>query len=157
MAVGQNQSYHFGAGAPPMLVYFSGDWLKFTGGTMWILTHAHICCCPPRLKQAPREKIKPARASEEVSKPRPKRKPTGSICQGSSGKSKSWGILGMCGSKINHLPGFHFGTGFLSHSHVTVGQNPNRTPSEHQPTHTKIGSKMGGELTYQPNGIQYWC
>ena len=26
MAVGQNQWYHFGVGAPPILVYFSGDW-----------------------------------------------------------------------------------------------------------------------------------
>ena len=25
MAVGQNQWYHFGVGAPPILVYFSGD------------------------------------------------------------------------------------------------------------------------------------
>ena len=26
MAVGQHQWYHFGVGAPPILVYFSGDW-----------------------------------------------------------------------------------------------------------------------------------
>ena len=26
MAVGQNQSCHFGVGAPPILVYFSRDW-----------------------------------------------------------------------------------------------------------------------------------
>ena len=26
MAVGQNQWYHFGVGAPPVLVYFSWDW-----------------------------------------------------------------------------------------------------------------------------------
>ena len=26
MAVGQNQGYHFGVSAPPILVYFSGDW-----------------------------------------------------------------------------------------------------------------------------------
>ena len=26
MAVGQNQWYHFGVRAPPVLVYFSGDW-----------------------------------------------------------------------------------------------------------------------------------
>ena len=26
MAVGQNQWYHFGVGAPPILVYLSGDW-----------------------------------------------------------------------------------------------------------------------------------
>ena len=26
MAVGQNQWYHFGVGAPPILVYFSWDW-----------------------------------------------------------------------------------------------------------------------------------
>ena len=26
MAVGQNQWYHFGVGAPPIVVYFSGDW-----------------------------------------------------------------------------------------------------------------------------------
>ena len=33
LAVGQNQWYHFGVGAPPNLVYFSG-WLgMFTGGT----------------------------------------------------------------------------------------------------------------------------
>ena len=26
LAVGQNQWDHFGVGAPPILVYFSGDW-----------------------------------------------------------------------------------------------------------------------------------
>ena len=31
LAVGQNQWYHFGAGAPPILVYFSGDWAVFWG------------------------------------------------------------------------------------------------------------------------------
>ena len=41
MAVGQNQWHHFGVGAPPILVYFSGDW-----DVHWwyeILTHGHIC------------------------------------------------------------------------------------------------------------------
>ena len=33
MAVGQNQCYHFGVGAPPMLVYFSGDWDVHWGPT----------------------------------------------------------------------------------------------------------------------------
>ena len=37
MAVGQNQWYHFGAGAPPILVYFSGDSLGYG-----VLTHGHI-------------------------------------------------------------------------------------------------------------------
>ena len=40
MALGQNQWYNFGAGAPPMLVYFGGDWDAHRGyGT---LTHGHI-------------------------------------------------------------------------------------------------------------------
>ena len=39
MAVGQNQWYHFGVGAPPILVYFSGDWdVRWGYG---ILTHGH--------------------------------------------------------------------------------------------------------------------
>ena len=29
-------------GAPPMLVYLSGDW---DGGTIWILTHSHLGPC----------------------------------------------------------------------------------------------------------------
>ena len=33
VAVGQNQWYHFGVGAPPILIYVSGDWGMFTGGT----------------------------------------------------------------------------------------------------------------------------
>ena len=40
MAVGQNQRYHFGVGAQPILVYFSGDW-----DVHWwygVLTHGHI-------------------------------------------------------------------------------------------------------------------
>ena len=41
MAVGQNQWYHFGVGAPPILVYFSGDW-DVHWGTIWILTRAHM-------------------------------------------------------------------------------------------------------------------
>ena len=35
MAVGQNQWYHFGVGAPPILAYFSGDWDVHWG-------HGHI-------------------------------------------------------------------------------------------------------------------
>ena len=41
MAVGQNQWYHFAAGAPPILVYFSGDW-DVHWGTIWVLTHGHV-------------------------------------------------------------------------------------------------------------------
>ena len=40
VAVGQNQWYHVGVGAPPILVYFSGDWDVHWG--YWILTHGHI-------------------------------------------------------------------------------------------------------------------
>ena len=40
MAVGQNQWCHFGAGAPPILVYFSWDW--DVHGGYGILTHGHI-------------------------------------------------------------------------------------------------------------------
>ena len=38
MAVGQSQWYHFGVGAPPILVYFSGDWDVYWG--YGILTHS---------------------------------------------------------------------------------------------------------------------
>ena len=38
MAVGQNHWYHFGVGAPPIFVYFSGDWDVHWGHG--ILTHA---------------------------------------------------------------------------------------------------------------------
>ena len=34
----QNQWYHFGVGAPPILLYFSGDWDVGYG----ILTHGHV-------------------------------------------------------------------------------------------------------------------
>ena len=51
MAVGQNQWYHFGVGAPPMLVYFSGDW-DVHWGTIWILTHGH----PSWAQAAPSER-----------------------------------------------------------------------------------------------------
>ena len=33
---------------------------------------------------------------------------------------------------------------------MAMGQNPNRTPSEHPNPTIKIGSKMGGEFAYQP-------
>ena len=33
---------------------------------------------------------------------------------------------------------------------VAMGQNPNRTPSEHPNPTTKIGSQMAGEFNYQP-------
>ena len=33
-------------------------------------------------------------------------------------------------------------------SDMAMGQNPNRTPSEHANPTTKIGAKMGGEFTY---------
>ena len=38
LEMGQNQCYHFGVGAPPNSVYFSG-WI---GGTIWILTHGRL-------------------------------------------------------------------------------------------------------------------
>ena len=40
MAVGQHEWYHFGVGAPPILVYFSGDWDVHWG--YGVLTHSHI-------------------------------------------------------------------------------------------------------------------
>ena len=40
LAVGQNQWYHFGVGAPPILVYFSGDWDVHWGYGR--LTHGHL-------------------------------------------------------------------------------------------------------------------
>ena len=40
MAVVQNSWYHFGVGAPPILVYFSGDWDVHWG--YGLLTHGHI-------------------------------------------------------------------------------------------------------------------
>ena len=40
MAVGQNQWHHFGVGAPPILVYFSGDWDVHWG--YGLLTHGHM-------------------------------------------------------------------------------------------------------------------
>ena len=43
LAVGQHQWYHFGEGAPPILVYFSGDWDVHWG--YGVLTHSHLCVC----------------------------------------------------------------------------------------------------------------
>ena len=37
---GSNQWYHFGVGAPPIFVYFSGDWDVHRG--YWILTHGQL-------------------------------------------------------------------------------------------------------------------
>ena len=36
----QNQWYHFGIGAPPILIYFSGDWDVHWG--YGVLTHVHL-------------------------------------------------------------------------------------------------------------------
>ena len=38
-------------------------------------------------------------------------------------------------------------------AYMGMGQNPNRTPSEHPNPTTKLGSKMGGEFTSQPKWI----
>ena len=46
MAVGQNQWHHFGVGAPPILVYFSGDWDVHWG--YGLLTHGHVAVHPQR-------------------------------------------------------------------------------------------------------------
>ena len=40
VAVAQIQWYHFGEGAPPILVYFSRDWDVLWG--YGILTHSHV-------------------------------------------------------------------------------------------------------------------
>ena len=39
--MGQNQWYHFGVGAPPSLVHFSGDW-DVHWGYFFFLTHGHV-------------------------------------------------------------------------------------------------------------------
>ena len=44
MAMVQNQWYHFGIGAPPILVYFSGDWDVHCGGR--VVTHGHVAGLP---------------------------------------------------------------------------------------------------------------
>ena len=38
---GSNEWYHFGVGAPPMLVNLSGDW-DVHWAIIWILTHSQI-------------------------------------------------------------------------------------------------------------------
>ena len=40
LALDQNQWYHFGVGAPPIVVYFRGDWNVHWG--CGILTHGHL-------------------------------------------------------------------------------------------------------------------
>ena len=40
LAVGQNRWYHFGVGAPPILIYLSGDWDVLRG--YGILTPGHL-------------------------------------------------------------------------------------------------------------------
>ena len=45
VAVGRNQWYHFGVGAPHSLVYFSGDW--DVHGGYGLLTHGHVPACNP--------------------------------------------------------------------------------------------------------------
>ena len=40
--MGQNQCYHFGAGAPPILEPILVGIGMFTGGTIWILTHGQF-------------------------------------------------------------------------------------------------------------------
>ena len=46
MAVGQNQRYHFGVGAPPIFVGILVGIGMFTGGTICILTHGNMCDPP---------------------------------------------------------------------------------------------------------------
>ena len=49
--MGQNQWYHFGGGAPPILepiLVGMGNW-----GTIWILTHGHIASTGPTRRSLP--------------------------------------------------------------------------------------------------------
>ena len=59
MGVGQNQWYHFGVGAPYILVYLSGDWDVYCGYR--ILTHSHIVifvfATGARPTSVPRERV----------------------------------------------------------------------------------------------------
>ena len=48
MAVGQNLWYHFGVGAPPILVYFRGDWDVHWESGYNILTHVQIILAPAK-------------------------------------------------------------------------------------------------------------
>ena len=58
MAVGQDQWYHFGVGAPPILVHFSGDWDVYWGYRL--LTHGQM-----EQPAAPRADSSDTRASGE--------------------------------------------------------------------------------------------
>ena len=58
MGVGQNQGSHFREGAPPILVYFGGDWDVHWGHG--ILTHDHISTGP----HVPMQIISSARSGE---------------------------------------------------------------------------------------------
>ena len=58
MAVGQNQWYHSGVGAPPILVYFHGDWDVHWG--YGILAHGHI---QPFKRAKPKKTTPPSRSA----------------------------------------------------------------------------------------------
>ena len=51
VAVGQNRWYHFGVGAPLILVYFSGDWDVHWG--YGSLTHGHVSVAPSTVDNRP--------------------------------------------------------------------------------------------------------
>ena len=58
-------------------------------------------------------------------------------------------MLGL--SHVSFVSGFFFqALGESPFTKKAMGQHPNLTPSEHPNPTTKIGSKMGGEFTYQP-------
>ena len=68
LAVGQNQWYHFGVGAPPILEPILVGIGMFTGGAIWILTHGQfqlvdLRACHQILRQV--EESKASQAAKE--------------------------------------------------------------------------------------------
>ena len=68
MAVGQNQWYHFGVGALPILVYFSWDWDVHWG--YGLLNHSQIIgFCAISVEPTARNKKKAAGAQKNLPAP----------------------------------------------------------------------------------------
>ena len=74
MAVGQNQWYHFGVGAPPILEPHLVGIGMFTGGTIWLLTHGHMSLRGNAPGSKASSKLKEAEATMTV---QPRKEPLG--------------------------------------------------------------------------------
>ena len=158
--MGQNQWYHFGIGAPPILVYVSGVWDVHWG--YGILPHGHITWLvdvlffPPLAFSAGRRKTA-AGAQQTTGKNgmTPSKKPLPSVRSGEKASSFIWGIL----SPKKPGPSIRFGETACLGNPTTSGSfqaTPSPPPAARRSQPRAASRPQPAETPRRRDGGRFW-